>query len=128
MPEGPEVKKLVDWLNLKIKNKKLTSIKIISGRYKKHQIPKNYNNFISKLPLQIKSVACKGKFIYFQFNNSDLTIWNTLGMTGWWEEVKHKHNHIIFNFGEKKLYFNDMRNFGTFTFCLHPWKFKMEQK
>ena len=36
MPEGPETKNLVEWLNKDLKNKVLKSIKIHSGRYKRH--------------------------------------------------------------------------------------------
>ena len=43
MPEGPEVKYLVSWLNKDIKNKKLMDIIFHSGRYKKHGPPKNIN-------------------------------------------------------------------------------------
>jgi len=117
MPEGPEVKYLVDNLNKKLKNKFLKKININGGRYKKHGPPTGFTKFIKELPLEIESVNCKGKFIYFLFKNSQLTMWNTLGMSGWWISKNEKHNNLEFIIDKKKLYFNDMRNFGTFTFC-----------
>ena len=44
-------------------------------------------------------------------------MWNTLGMSGWWISRNEKHNNLEFIIDNKKIYFNDMRNFGTFTFC-----------
>ena len=118
MPEGPEVKYLVDNLNKKLKNKILKKININGGRYKKHGPPIGFNNFVSKLPLQIESVNCKGKFIYFLFKDSETSMWNTLGMSGWWIKKQEKHNNLEFIYdNNKKIYFNDMRNFGTFKFC-----------
>jgi DNA-formamidopyrimidine glycosylase len=117
MPEGPEVKYLVDKLNRKLKNKILKNITIKSGRYQKHGHPTGFDNFVNELPLKIESVNCKGKFIYFLFENSELSIWNTLGMSGWWINKDEKHSNLEFKYDDKVIYFNDMRNFGTFTFC-----------
>lgn len=114
MPEGPEVKSLVDWLNRKIKNKKITKLVVYNGRYKKQTI-KNLNKI--KFPLNIEKVDCKGKFIYILFKNSDYVMYNTLGMTGWWVDSKiDKHDNIELKFGDKSIYFNDFRNFGTIMF------------
>tara|TARA_A100001015_G_C14800676_1_gene636799 strand:- start:120 stop:716 length:597 start_codon:yes stop_codon:yes gene_type:complete len=117
MPEGPEVKYLVDKLNRKLKNKVLKKINIKGGRYMKHGPPKNFNKFIKELPLKIESVNCKGKFIYFNFIDSDFSMWNTLGMSGWWINNDEKHSNLEFIYDDKVIYFNDVRNFGTFTFC-----------
>ena len=117
MPEGPEVKRITDWLNRKYKNKKLISLSIKSGRYLKHGPPRGYDNFKKLLPLKIKSINCHGKFIWWNFFNTDMTLWNTLGMSGWWINDNIKHNNLEFKIGNSKLYFNDVRNFGTFIFC-----------
>jgi formamidopyrimidine-DNA glycosylase len=118
MPEGPEVKYLVDNLNQKLKNKVLKKININSGRYMKHGPPIGFDNFIKRLPLHIESINCKGKFIYFLFKDSEISMWNTLGMSGWWIKKKEKHNNLEFIYdNNKKIYYNDMRNFGTFKFC-----------
>jgi formamidopyrimidine-DNA glycosylase len=118
MPEGPECKLLADNLHKKLKGTKLTNIEILAGRYKKHGPFKNYNKLISELPLKINSVNAYGKFIWFEFENSNLTLWNTLGMSGWFQIEEDNHNniglHYIKNKEDKILYFNDYRNFGTF--------------
>jgi DNA-formamidopyrimidine glycosylase len=114
MPEGPEVKNLTLWLNKKFRYKKILNIKINSGKYKKNS--KNLNTLIlnKKLfPLTIDKIDCKGKFIYFLFKNTDIVLFVTLGMTGWFELEELKHNHIQFNFNDIILYFNDFRNFGN---------------
>ena len=51
MPEGPEVKSLVNWLNYNIKNKNLIDISIISGRYKKHGPPVGWKKLKNELLL-----------------------------------------------------------------------------
>jgi DNA-formamidopyrimidine glycosylase len=111
MPEGPEVKKLVDILKNLI-NKPIKDIKILGGKYSK----KNINDMDKLINLKIKSINCYGKFIYWEFHNSDIVMFNTLGMTGWW--VYHSdnndiHNNVKFVIGNDTLYFNDMRNFGN---------------
>jgi len=118
MPEGPEVKYLTDYLSTNLKGKTLDKITINSGRYQKHDPPKGFSKFIKELPLKVKSINCYGKFIWWEFANSDLTMWNTLGMSGWWNFSNgEKHNNLSFYFKKDIVYFNDVRNFGTFIFC-----------
>jgi len=115
MPEGPEVKSLVKWLNRDLKNKKLLNILINGGRYKKHGPPKNFNKI--KFPLIINNIKCHGKFIYWTFKNSDIVLFLTLGMSGWFQYNKDKHNNLEFKLEKDSIYFNDYRNFGTLIFC-----------
>ncbi len=118
MPEGPEVKYLTDFLSTNLKGKKLNKITINSGRYKKHGPPRGFTKFYKELPLTVKSINCYGKFIWWEFNNSDMTMWNTLGMSGWWNfNEGEKHNNLSFEFSNDTVHFNDVRNFGTFIFC-----------
>lgn len=116
MPEGPEVRKVTDFL-LKYKNKILNNIIINSGRYIKHGPFKNYNLIIKHLPLKIIDINCKGKFIYFILENN-MVLFNTLGMSGRWINSNEKHNNLTFKFKDIKtpLHFNDYRNFGTFMY------------
>lgn len=109
MPEGPEVKNLVNWLNKKFKNKKILNIIIQSGKYKKNPFKLDKIKF----PLNIDTIDCKGKLIYFLFKNSDTVLMVTLGMTGWFILNEEKHNHVIFKIEKTKLFFNDYRNFGN---------------
>lgn len=122
MPEGPEVKLISKYLNKKLANKYIQQIKILGGRYQHHQAPKNYHKFIKQLPLKVLSVNAYGKFIWMEFENTELTLWNTLGMSGWWQTKEEIHNHISIDYSKTpkgksdKIYFNDQRNFGTFIF------------
>ena len=113
MPEGPEVKKTVDWLQ-RFSGKTLKSVRIISGRYgKKKEIP-GWERF--EYPVLLKDVSCKGKFIYFTFSDEqeDYYMFNTLGMSGMWTNVHTKHARVCFFFeNAEPLYFTDVRNFGT---------------
>lgn len=113
MPEGPEVKKTVDWLQ-NFKGKTLKSVGIISGRYdKKKEIP-GWNRF--NFPVLLKEIKCKGKFIYFTFSDkeSEYYMFNTLGMSGMWSNLQNKHARVAFFFADAEpLYFIDIRNFGT---------------
>ena len=108
MPEGPEVRKLVDMLN-KLTNKTIKDITILGGKYSK----KNIKDMDKLINLKIKSINCYGKFIYWEFHNSDIVMFNTLGMTGWWVYNPDIHNNIKFLIDNDIIYFNDMRNFGN---------------
>lgn len=109
MPEGPEVKLFVDKLNINYKNKTIKKVKINSGRYVKNPIL----NLFCLNGKKINSFNCKGKFIWFELD--DLVVFNTLGMTGSWSNISSKHTRMTIEFKSgEKLYFNDIRNFGTF--------------
>ena len=96
-------------------------MKILGGRYKRHGSPEDWGIFKANLPLLWIDVQCKGKFIYFTFQNrhkDKFFLWNTLAMTGSWTTAKKKHTHIEFlfkdsNHKKKYLFFNDIRCFGT---------------
>lgn len=126
MPEGPEVKKLTDYLRNKILNEELLEMNILGGRYLKHNNLKNYKNFIEEIPSKIININCKGKFIYIEFKN-EWILFITLGMSGWFRlnkkekisdkyDMFDKHDNIRFKFKDKDLFFNDYRNFGTLMF------------
>ena len=109
MPEGPEVKLFVERLNQNFRYNMIKSVKVLSGRYLKKPI-ENLNSLIGK---EIQSFDCKGKFIWIDLDN--VIVFNTLGMTGNWSREKSKHSRVEFTFYENDtLYFNDIRNFGTF--------------
>ena len=113
MPEGPEVKKQSEYLNNFFKNNKINNINILNGRYTK-KFPTGFKEIV--YPLNIISVKTKGKFIYFLTKNH-VSIWNTLGMSGYWSLKITKHANICFETDKGKIYFVDQRNFGTIKFC-----------
>jgi|TARA_B110000261_G_C13028885_1_gene335393 DNA-formamidopyrimidine glycosylase len=114
MPEGPEVQSMIDQLNKIVNGKTLNDITINSGRYSR-KAPDGFNDFTKNIPAKLISANCKGKFIWFEFDNG-WKIWNTLGMTGGWKKSKMKHSHFTFTFDNIVLYYEDVRNFGTMKF------------
>lgn len=114
MPEGPEIKLESDFLNKNIKNKILKSFTFYDGRYKKKKLPIGWDKFISLLPLKIKNINVKGKFLWFSFHDTNITIWNTFGLTGFWSKKKTKYLKFIINYdNNKKIFFNDKLGYGT---------------
>ena len=77
MPEGPEVKRITERINDFFQDTTLESIEVVVPRYGEKQLRGEVAEFQSALPLQIESVQCKGKFIYFTLENG-WTVWNTL--------------------------------------------------
>jgi formamidopyrimidine-DNA glycosylase len=72
-----------------------------------------------QFPLKILSVNAKGKFIWFAFEHKHHAYYlmNTLGLTGKWSFNPIKYTLATFVFDdETKLYFADMRHFGTLKF------------
>lgn len=123
MPEGPELKITCNFLKSRLLNEKITLI-IKKGRYTRHTL-KNLDKV--KFPLKVKDINVKGKFIYFSFFDTPITMWVTLGMSGHFIEqndnsspyLTEKHNNIAIKYGENKvIWYQDYRNFGTFMFAL----------
>lgn len=119
MPEGPEVKKNTDYLNSTLQDTRIDSVSIVSGRYAKHG-PFQGFEMMEEDDLFIKSVSCKGKFIYFNFSNG-ASLWSTLGMSGTWQKKSTKHTRItLINSKKDTVSFNDIRNFGTLKYTRSP--------
>lgn len=123
-PEGPEVTLMVEELNKEFDDCLLRKLHIHSGNYKKH-IPKDYKQFEGALPLKVKHIGNKGKFVFIELDKG-WAIGITLGMTGHWytPEVtgafrtmegytyNAKHNHVEFETTCGSFYLNDPRMFG----------------
>ncbi|CAH6421232.1 Formamidopyrimidine-DNA glycosylase [uncultured virus] len=119
MPEVVEVFFTAIYLNNKLKNKQIREINILKGRYTKQHL-NGLSSFKKNLPLKIKKIQSKGKFLWFELSgkNGNYYILNTLGMTGEWGFQKNENSNISFNIEDPnsnkvKLYFTDYRNFGT---------------
>lgn len=115
MPEGAEVRRIVDQMNLIVAGKHLSRVRVLSGRYQK-QLPYGLTDFL-KQTHEIVGAKNKGKFIYFE-TSTEWNIWNTLGMSGSWsKDPNHEFNRVIFEFEDlEPIYFSDIRNFGTLKF------------
>jgi len=113
MPEGPEVTIITNQLSKLLKSQKLIGINILTT--KKYAINKSIENIklYMKLPVKLIDVRKKGKFIYFWFAN-DLIIGSTLGLSGGYTLDRSNQSLIEFIFEKNKLYYNDVRHFGTF--------------
>jgi formamidopyrimidine-DNA glycosylase len=97
MPEINEIRRFADFIRTKIKNKEILDIKILNGRYKKHEPFFNYKLIKKQLPLKVKDVRTKGKFLYIIFDK-DLYLFNTLGLTGGW--CYKKNNKTKYQFSD----------------------------
>jgi formamidopyrimidine-DNA glycosylase len=119
LPEGPEVKRITVQLNSILSGKAIKNVEILSGRYKTHSAPTGMGQFLA-LPgeKKIKQISCKGKFIWMEFDGlPDVSIWNTLGMSGSWSRESEEHARIKFSLCDGNyIYFTDIRNFGTMHF------------
>lgn len=141
MPEGPEVKSMVDEINYRLglshseestNTWYISDISIVSGRYLNKSM-ENFPTLLSVLPLKLHKIHCKGKFIYFLLSNS-YSLWSTLGLTGGWMIATSNINPANIRFQvsltqyqergtahrNETLQFFDMRNFGTFKVCATP--------
>ena len=113
MPEGPEVKRNGLQLAKHVGLTKIKNIEILSGRYSK-KTPDGLLEYSKNLPDKILGVGVHGKFIYI-ITSSGYNIWSTLGMTGRWSVKNSKHSRIKIDLEKKPpVYFEDVRNFGTF--------------
>ena len=120
MPEICEVIITTHFIKSKLKNKLITRIKVLSGRYLKNKLDVDLIN--KNQPFKLSNIDSKGKFIWFELkkvgNDDQVYILNTLGLTGTWSLVKNSFSRIKINYvnanNEKfKLYYNDQLNFGT---------------
>jgi formamidopyrimidine-DNA glycosylase len=138
MPEINEVRHYADFIKSKLKNKNITQVNIINGRYKKHGPFKNYSHLINHLPLKVLDIKTKGKFMFIKFDHN-IYLFVTLGLSGGWifktntDKVEHptlleylkkdnidsymntslKHLNIEFKSSHGSLYFYDTLSFGT---------------
>lgn len=96
MPEIKEIRKFADFIRNKIINKEIIKISILKGRYKKHGPFTNFNIIKKSLPLTVKEVNTKGKFLYITFDNK-LYLFNTLGLTGGWCYLKNGSDKYEFS-------------------------------
>lgn len=106
MPEGPEVKSFWDTISF-IQGRRLTAIQSLDSNSRYH----------IKVPLPIKVIAggTHGKTMWWKLENGDAIV-IIHGMTGYWSLDKNERfNRMEFTFGNKKIYFSDMRKFGRVT-------------
>lgn len=114
MPEGPECRRVYEGLTSHCMNRKLTKVEVLGGRFLKTP-PVGLDSL--ELPLEVVGGGVKGKFIWLELEGA-MSIWITLGMSGFWSIYKKPHAHIKFEFSDGlELYFIDQRRFGTLKFA-----------
>lgn len=125
MPESAEVTLTHLYLDTKLKDKWITNIIVIGGRYKRHSGIKGFDIFSKNFPLEILKLNSWGKFMWFELediNHKKYYILNTFGLSGRWSFEKDKNSNVQFEILDKEtkktydLYFIDPRNFGTLQF------------
>lgn len=142
MPEVIEVLKYADFLRSKLIGQKITDIRVINGRYKKHGDFEYLDKLKKDLPLSVSHILTKGKFLYFVFSNG-MYLFSTLGLSGGWLWEKegsyqfghhlkyidqgrldnyHKQalNHLNVEFvcKEGSIFYYDVLSFGTMKVVL----------
>jgi DNA-formamidopyrimidine glycosylase len=83
MPEVIEVRTYADFIKDKVLNKTLQDVVIQNGRYKNKGPFEHYKELLKELPLKIKDVESKGKFMYIELSNG-MFLGFTLGLSGGW--------------------------------------------
>ena len=119
MPEGPECRLTVDFLNEALQGKTIVSWIFSGGKYT-DEYPDGYETFDAALPLTMKEASCKGKFIYLTFIDDDSKeyyVMHSLMMTGRWQK---RHDDFCKWFLEIEsggtIWFRDPRAFATVSF------------
>lgn len=119
MPEIPEVKLTVDFLNKALQGKNITEWIFSGGRYTE-DYPEGYDEFDIALPLTVEEVNCKGKFIYFTLSDCEggkYFIMHSLMMTGRWQKIHDDYCKWFVEVDDgTTLWFRDPRAFATVKF------------
>lgn len=110
MPELIEVFLTSSYLNSKVSNRNIKSIKAIKGKYKKNPI--NGLVRINELKPNTISVRSKGKLMWFELEH-DIILFCRFGLHGSWTSLKSNHNDIEIEYEGFSIYFNNI-GFGSF--------------
>ena len=135
MPELPEVEVVTRSLKKTIKNRKIIKI-IVNNRNLRFKLIKNFESILKNKI--VKNIKRKSKYIIFDFSNNFYLILH-LGMSGTLHIPSNKnitnlsfysnpilpkkHNHIIIEFDNIKLIYNDPRRFGYFKVLKNKYEF-----
>jgi formamidopyrimidine-DNA glycosylase len=139
MPEGPEVRTVVDQLQPGV-GMNFHGVTFLSGRYVRHGPPDGYDDFAKTLDKEVDIVKewnAKGKFIYIVLNDGNnksrgddfrRSIWITLGMSGRFVAESMNEQQLteprwVFKLEGQEgkpvnIFYHDPRNFGTLKFSL----------
>ena len=77
----------------------------VNGRYKTHGPFNDYKLIKKNLPLKVKNIKTKGKFIYIIFDK-EIYLFNTLGLSGGWCYLKNGNTKYEFS--------NNLNDYATY--------------
>lgn len=113
MPELPEVETIKLSLEKHVLNQQIINIEIIRNKIR-YEIPDNFSLICTNA--KVIKLERRAKYLFIHLNN-DYSIIIHLGMSGrlnlypkYYEA--RKHDHVIINFPNFKLIYNDPRRFG----------------
>ena len=106
MPEGPTIRRTANLLNNNFKNQELLEINFSNKE------PKDLEKLKNVLPTKFTANA-KGKFLWLEFDNTEITFWNTFGLSGEYSFKPDKYVKFELVFKNKKIYYNDKLNYGS---------------
>ena len=116
MPELPEVETTIRYLKSKVKGKKIISINKSQKKLRKNLNFKDLEQISQKKIISVERFA---KYIIIGLENDNYVIIH-LGMSGRLKFYlnenykKEKHDHVVLQFNEFKIIYNDPRRFGMF--------------
>lgn len=118
MPEGPEVRKIANVIELGVPATFLGAQIVQQPGFKHKYVRNGIENFhwIQNQIWSIVEVEVRGKLIvlWCQNKKGKFAILNTLGMAGTWSWNQPGHSHARVDFiGRKHLTYMDARSFGT---------------
>jgi len=119
MPEGPEVRVVVEWLRKHLLGRHFHSIQWDpSSRYRLKE-PEGYSDIFSRLPAIISNIFAKGKCIVIEFNQEFYMTCNLADAGNWtFEKEKHCNTWITYSSNNQVqvMYFTDVRHRGRHDF------------
>ena len=134
MPEGPQVKKMVEKLNSHIQGARILDIICHDDRYSPSgsQLRGSAKEFLKQSRaaiLTIGEIRCHGKFIYLRIRGANPVqdqwrVFHTLGMGGGWNVSRKPQKGLCLELVLESrtrdkpfsIYYYDSRRFGTFKF------------
>ena len=135
MPEGPQVKRMVEILNDAIRGTRIMNIICHDDRYSPSgsQLRGSAAEFLKESRaggiLTISEICCHGKFIYLRIRGSNPVqdqwrVFHTLGMGGGWSISRKPKKNLCLELvlankngaDPFSIYYYDSRRFGTFKF------------
>ena len=116
MPELPEVRVSSSLINKNIAGKTIKDVHVFRNKLIKESSESKFVNFlVGETIIKVDNI---GKFIVFHLTNNKVML-SHLRMEGNYHSIdsvekREKHDHVIFEFNDFVMAYNDSRAFGTF--------------